>query len=88
MREHRGRDTKVVYEFKVRGHLGEQWCDWFGDLQMAYEEDETVLWGAVPDQAALYGIIARLGNLGLTLVSVNRRAAEAAPVQSESSENV
>ena len=74
----RRQESNTVYEFTIRGDLSGQWCDWFGDLQMVYENDETVLWGPVPDQAALYGIIARLRNLGLTLLSVNQRPAGAA----------
>ena len=80
-------ESNTVYEFTIRGDLSGQWCDWFGDLQMAYEENETILWGLVPDQAALYGIIARLRNLGLTLLSVNQRPAEAAPVPDHSEPN-
>ena len=68
----------TIYQFRVRGQLDSQWCDWFGDLQMAQEGGVTMLWGPVPDQAALYGIIARLRNLGLTLLSVNQRPAAAA----------
>ena len=74
----RRQESNTVYEFTIRGDLSGQWCDWFGDLQMVYENDETVLWGPVTDQAALYGIIARLRNLGLTLLSVNQRPAGAA----------
>ena len=80
-------DSNPVYEFTIRGDLSGQWCDWFGDLQMVYENDETVLWGPVTDQAALYGIIARLRNLGLTLLSVNQRPAGAAPVPDHSEQN-
>jgi hypothetical protein len=80
-------ETDTVYEFTIRGDLGGQWCDWFGDLQMAYEGNETILWGSVPDQAVLYGIIARLRNLGLTLLSVNQRPAGAAQETGHSKPN-
>jgi hypothetical protein len=80
-------ESNTIYEFTIRGDLSGQWCDWFGDLQMAYAENETILWGPVPDQAALYGIIARLRNLGLTLLSVNQRHAGAAPVLDHSQQN-
>jgi hypothetical protein len=68
--EDRSSEPYTIYQFKVRGQLDNQWCDWFGDLQMAQEGGVTMLWGPVPDQAALYGIIARLCSLGLTLLSV------------------
>jgi hypothetical protein len=61
----------TICQFRIRGQLDDQWCDWFGDLQMAQEEGVTMLWGPVPDQAALYGIIARLSSLGLTLLWVS-----------------
>ncbi len=77
MPEDKRQDRGVIYEFRICSRLDDQWSDWLGDLQMTYEDDETVLWGEVADQAALYGIIARLRNLGLTLVSVNPRAPEA-----------
>lgn len=80
-------ESNTIYEFTIRGDLSGQWCDWFGDLQMAYAENETILWGPVPDQAALYGIIARLRNLGLTLLSVNQRPAGAAPAPDHSKPN-
>lgn len=54
---------------------------------MAYAENETILWGPVPDQAALYGIIARLRNLGLTLLAVNQRPAGAAQAPDHSKPN-
>lgn len=81
-------ESNPVYEFTIRGDLSGQWCDWFGDLQMAYADNETILWGPVPDQAALYGIIARLRNLGLTLLAVNQRPAGTAPVLDHSQQNL
>ncbi len=80
-------ESNTVYEFTIRGDLSGQWRDWFGDLQMVYAENETILWGLVPDQAALYGIIARLRNLGLTLLAVNQRPAEAAQAPDHSEPN-
>jgi hypothetical protein len=80
-------DTNAVYELRILGCLDDQWSDWFGGLQMACEEDDTILWGSVPDQAALYGIISRVRNLGLTLLSVNQRPAEAADVLDHSKQD-
>jgi hypothetical protein len=65
--------TPTIYQFRIREQLDDhQRCDWFGDLQMVRSGGQTILWGAVPDQAALYGIIARVSGLGMTLLSVTR----------------
>ncbi len=59
-------------EIRVKGCLDEHWSEWFSDFKMTHTEaNETVLNGEVPDQSALYGLIARLRDLGLPLVSVN-----------------
>ncbi len=60
------------YEFRVRGQLNPEWCDWFDQLTAAYECDETVLRGPVRDQATLYGILIRMRDLGLTLISLHQ----------------
>ena len=57
-------------EIRVKGRIDEHWSDWFDDLAISYDEGETVLNGQVADQAALYGLLARLRDLGLALVSV------------------
>lgn len=60
-------------EIRVRGRIDEHWSDWFDDLAIAHtHEDETILSGDVADQAALYGLLARLRDLGLLLLSVNQ----------------
>ncbi len=63
-----------TYEIRVRGHLGDgYWSEWFGGLVLQSEDSgETVLSGPVADQAALHGLLARIRDLGLPLVSVNR----------------
>ena len=59
-------------EIRVKGQIDEQWSDWFGGLEITCtEQKETILTGNVEDQAALYGLIAKLRDLGLSLVSVN-----------------
>lgn len=58
-------------EIRIKGYIQEQWSGWFGGLTISYPApDETVLAGFVIDQAALYGIISRLRDLGLELSSV------------------
>ena len=59
-------------EIQVKGQINQQWSEWFGGLTISHSDPaETVLTGLVPDQAALYGIIARLRDLGLQLISVS-----------------
>jgi hypothetical protein len=61
-----------MVEIRVRGHLDEHWSEWFQDFEiLASEENETILVGEVKDQAGLYGLIAKLRDLGLALISVN-----------------
>ena len=65
-------DKSNFYEIKVEGHLDETLAGWFEDLTVSNLEDgDAVLTGSLPDQAALQGVLKRISNLGLTLVSVN-----------------
>jgi hypothetical protein len=62
-----------TYRVRVRGHLDDRWSDWLGGLAVLRRDDgTTVLVGPVVDQAALHGVIARIRDLGLPLLSVNR----------------
>lgn len=62
-----------LVEIRFRGQLDSHWADWFAGFQICHREaGETTLTGLVPDQAALYGLLAKLRNLGLELISVNR----------------
>ena len=59
-------------EIHIKGRINERWSEWFGGLTISHSDpDETVLNGFVADQAALYGIISRLRDLGLQLSSVS-----------------
>ena len=65
--------TSVIYEIKIKGHLDEQWSDWFEDMAFTHESDgTTTLYGPVTDQAALHGILNGIRDLGLSLISVQR----------------
>lgn len=64
-------------EIRVKGQIKKQWSDWFGSLMISYSgHDETVLTGIVTDQAALYGVISRLRDLGLQLISMSSQVIE------------
>lgn len=64
-------DTLTDYKIKIKGHLDARWQNWFDDLSIApTAEGDTILSGVIVDQAALYGILKKINNLGLTLISV------------------
>jgi hypothetical protein len=59
-------------EIRVKGKINPSWSDWFGEMQMQEDNcDETLLLGKLPDMAAVYGVISRLGSLVIPLVSVS-----------------
>jgi hypothetical protein len=65
-----GRPT--VYQIRVQGHLGPQWTDWFLGLAIQLTDTgETLLAGPVCDQAALHGLLRKVGDLGMPLLSVS-----------------
>ena len=61
-----------VYEIRVKGHLDPRWSEWFDGLQITNEPNgETLLWGYIPNQAALHGVLARVRDLNLQLISIS-----------------
>jgi hypothetical protein len=63
----------VIYQIRVDGHLGQGWTDWFEGLSIRLEEDgKTLLTGPVIDQPALYGLLKKVRDLGMPLISVQR----------------
>jgi len=64
-------DQPTVYQIRIKGHLGPQWMDWFEGLTITLEEDNTLLTGLVSDQSALHGILKKVRDLGVPLLSVN-----------------
>ena len=66
-----------IYEIRIHGHLKSQFARWFDGMQITPLPDgDTLISGPLPDQSALFGLLSRVRDLGLALVSVNRREGE------------
>ena len=66
-------DGPGLYEIRLKGHLDQRWADWFDGLQITLQDNgDTMLTGPVDDQAALHGVLKRIRDLGLPLLSVIR----------------
>ena len=62
----------MIYQIRIKGHLGRHWTDWFGGLTITQEDNgETLLTGSVVDQAALHGVLRKVRDVGMPLLSVN-----------------
>lgn len=62
-----------IYEIKLKGHLNENWADWFDGMTFNHKSDgTTTLTGEIIDQAALFGLLKKVRDLGLSLLSVNQ----------------
>jgi hypothetical protein len=62
----------AVYQLRLKGHLGQQWTEWFEGLAITLEDNgDTLLTGVVVDQAALHGLLKKVRDLGMPLISVN-----------------
>jgi hypothetical protein len=78
----------AVYQIRIQGHLGPAWTDWFAGLSITLQGDgDTLLTGAVVDQAALHGLLKKVRDLGVPLVSINRLEAGPAPTATEKGED-
>jgi hypothetical protein len=66
-------NQQQCYEIRLKGHLDDRWAEWFEGLTITLEDNgDTLLTGPVIDQAALYGLLKKVRDLGLPLLSVNR----------------
>ena len=64
--------VKMIYQIRIQGHLGQQWANWFDGLTITQDNGDTLLTGPVIDQAALFGLLKKVRDLGTPLLSVNR----------------
>jgi hypothetical protein len=71
----------AAYEIRVRGHLGSAWSDWFTGLRVTLEDNGDTLLAGLLDQAALHGVLRRVRDLGIPLVSVTRTEPEQRLIQ-------
>jgi hypothetical protein len=72
-RSNQGSGQPVVYQIIFQGHLGDQWSNWFDGFTITLNErGQTILIGPVIDQAALHGVLKKIRDLGIVLISVNR----------------
>ena len=68
-------DQPTKYQIRLKGTLDSSWSEWFDGFTITAQEDETILIGEVCDQSALHGILAKINDLGLSLISVESRTA-------------
>jgi hypothetical protein len=64
--------AQVQYRIKLKEHLDHKWSDWFEEMVISHKDGETILTGRVADQSSLHGLLTRIRDLNLTLLSVER----------------
>ena len=70
-----GPGQPLAYQIRINGHLGRQWTDWFSGLAITLEDNgDTLLTGLIVDQAALHGLLRKVRDLGMPLISVSSRS--------------
>ena len=70
-----GPGQPLAYQIRIKGHLGRQWTDWFSGLAITLEDNgDTLLTGLIIDQAALHGLLRKVRDLGMPLISVSSRS--------------
>jgi hypothetical protein len=62
-----------IFQIRIKGHLGRRWANWFEGMSITLEDNgDTLITGPVVDQAALFGLVKKVRDLGLPLISINR----------------
>ena len=70
-----GPGQPLAYQIRIKGHLGRQWTDWFSGLAITLEDNgDTLLTGLIVDQAALHGLLRKVRDLALPLISLSSRS--------------
>ena len=63
----------MIYQIRINGHLDNKWAEWFGNMTFSLENNgDTIITGPIVDQAALHGLLKRVRDLGMPLISVNQ----------------
>ena len=71
MSEHQNKSHPIIYTIKINGYLEDHWLDWFEGLTFTHATDgTTILHGPLPDQSTLHGVLLKIRDLNLTLISV------------------
>jgi hypothetical protein len=65
-------DQPSMYQIRLTGILDASWSDWFDGFSICTQGEETILTGVVPDQSALHGMLAKINDLGLSIISVTK----------------
>ena len=65
-------DKQAVYRIEVEGQLDKSWSGWFCGMTLSYQDEVSILTGPLADQAALRGLLSKIWDLNLTLVSITR----------------
>ena len=77
-----------LYEIRIKGHLDDRWTDWFSGMTITLQDNgDTLLTGPVIDQAALHGLLKKVRDLGLPLVSFNQVQPNQADMSDSAQEN-
>ncbi|MGQ8337844.1 hypothetical protein ACUNWD_14945 [Sunxiuqinia sp. A32] len=59
------------FKIEIKGRIDKEWAEWFGEMEINYREESTILTGELPDQSALHGLLNQIRDLNLKLISVN-----------------
>jgi hypothetical protein len=79
----------TIYQIRIKGHLGREWTDWFEGLSVTLDEKgDTLLSGPVVDQAALHGLLKKVRDLSMPLVSVHRLEPDEADASNATKEKI